>query len=137
MLGFRFSNFNEGNSKSPFDSMLDIFNELLVHTSGDVPEALSWLTELDKQYNITSPSYGIGDFINELKEKGYIKKDNEEGSFSITSKTEQSIRKSSLEQIFGKLKKSRKGNHKTTALATIMGPTINRMNLATCPKTLQ
>lgn len=113
MIGFRFSNYKGQDGKSPFDTMFDLFKELLVHTSGDVSEALSWLTELDKQYNITSEGYGIGDFINDLKEKGYIKKDNEEGSFSITSKTEQSIRQSSLEQIFGKLKKSRKGNHKT------------------------
>jgi uncharacterized protein with von Willebrand factor type A (vWA) domain len=113
MLGFRFSNFKGEKGKPRFDTMFDIFKELLVHTSGDVQEALSWLTELDKQYNITSEGYGIGDFINDLKEKGYLKKDNEEGSFSITSKTEQSIRQSSLEQIFGKLKKSRKGNHKT------------------------
>jgi len=113
MLGFRFNNYSGEKSKPPFDTLFDIFKELVVHTSGDMPEALSWLTELDKQFNITSEGYGIGDFINELKEKGYIKEDNEKGSFSITSKTEQSIRQTSLEQIFGKIKKSRKGNHKT------------------------
>ncbi len=35
------------------------------------------------------------------------------GKKIITAKTERAIRKGSLEQIFGKLKKNGKGNHKT------------------------
>ena len=42
------------------------------------------------------------------------KKENpQDGSISITAKTEQDIRKSALEEIFGKLKKSNTGNHRT------------------------
>ena len=84
-----------------------------MHTNGDANEALSWLTELDKQYQLTSKEYGIGDFINDLKKKGYLNEEQKSGSFNISSKMEQSIRKSSLDQIFGKLKKSKSGNHKT------------------------
>jgi len=113
MIGFRFSEYKNEGAKTPFDTLFDLFKELLLHTSGDVAEALSWLTELDKQYNITSEGYAIGDFIKDLQDKGYLKKDSEEGTFAITSKTEQSIRKQSLEQVFGKLKKTQRGNHKT------------------------
>ncbi len=35
-------------------------------------EALSWLSNLDKRYNLTNPNYGIGDFIEDLKTKGYL-----------------------------------------------------------------
>ena len=87
--------------------------QLLTYTSGDVGEALSWLTELDKQYELTNNEYGMGDFIDELKDKGYIDENNQKGEIKITPKTEQGIRKRSLEEIFGKLKKSKTGNHQT------------------------
>lgn len=114
MRGIQFSKFDaEGQGKSPFEKMLDIFMQLLTYTSGDVAEALQWLNELDKQYQLSSDEYGIGDFIEDLKQKGYITDDNEKGEIKITPKTEQGIRKRSLEEIFGKLKKAGKGNHKT------------------------
>jgi uncharacterized protein with von Willebrand factor type A (vWA) domain len=86
---------------------------LLTYTNGDVTEALQWLNELDKKYDLTNDEYGMGDFLDELKEKGYIDENPVNGTISITSKTEQGIRKSSLEEIFGKLKKSKQGNHNT------------------------
>jgi uncharacterized protein with von Willebrand factor type A (vWA) domain len=94
--------------------LFDIFKQLLTYTSGDVGEALSWLTELDKEYKLTNKDYGIGDFINDLREKGYIKEEQPgSGGFAVTAKTEKAIRQSALERIFGKLKKSKQGNHKT------------------------
>ncbi|HRP45878.1 MAG TPA: hypothetical protein PLU27_13995, partial [Ginsengibacter sp.] len=87
--------------------------QLLNYTSGDAGEALSWLTELDKQYNLSTEEYGMGDFIDELKEKGYIEENNPKGEIRITPKTERTIRRNSLEEIFGKLRKSKQGNHKT------------------------
>ncbi|MBK7888187.1 MAG: hypothetical protein IPJ86_13125 [Bacteroidetes bacterium] len=112
MKGFKFSSFLQDSGESTFDQMLRLFTELLQYTSGDANEALNWLTELDRQYGFSNSTYGLGDFIKELKEKGYLK-ENEPDNFEITPKTEQAIRKESLDQIFGKLKKSNKGNHKT------------------------
>ncbi len=115
MIGYRFTEFipDKDPQKSTFENLLDIFLQLMVITSGDVSEALSWLTNLDRQYNITSEDYGMGNFIDDLKEKGYLTEDNEKGELKITAKSEQQIRKSSLEEIFGKLKKSGRGNHRT------------------------
>ncbi|MDQ6901983.1 MAG: VWA domain-containing protein [Bacteroidota bacterium] len=114
MLGHNFSKFDPNeNSKSSFEKMLDIFMQMLTYTSGDVSEALSWLTELDKEYNLTSDEYGMGDFIEDLKKKGYIDENRANGEIKITPKTEQGIRKRSLEEIFGKLKKTKQGNHNT------------------------
>jgi Ca-activated chloride channel homolog len=121
MSGYRFSEYvpdalEEGGKKAKFDQLLDIFNQLITMTSGDVSEALSWLTQLDKQYNLTDDTYAIADFIEDLKAKGYIKEEqgDEQGGLSLTPRGEQSIRKQSLDEIFGQLKKSKSsGNHRT------------------------
>ena len=64
MPGFSFSKFTPSNSgKSDFDRMLDAFMQLLSYTNGDAEEALSWMTQLDKEYQFSTPQYGIGDFI--------------------------------------------------------------------------
>ncbi len=104
MIGFRFQHYQAPQKGKPFDKLFNVFRELLVYTSGDVPEALNWLTELDKEYQLTSNNYGMGNFIEDLRREGLIR-ENEDGTIEITSKTEQSIRRQSLEQVFGKLKK--------------------------------
>ena len=115
MRSFNFSKYNpDENAKSDFEKIMDLFTQLLTYTSGDFNEAMQWLNELDKEYKLTSDDYGIGDFLDDLKEKGYIKEDNESGEINITPKTEQHIRKKSLDEIFGKLKKSKQGNHRTS-----------------------
>ena len=114
MIGHRFTDFIPENSgKNSFEDLLKVFLQLVNITSGDVSEALNWMNELDRQYNLTGEEYGMGDFIDELKDKGYIK-DNEDGSVIVlTAKSEMAIRKQSLEEIFGKLKKTARGNHQT------------------------
>ncbi len=115
MKSYRFSNFIPPLiNGSTFEKLLELFKELLTYTSGDVAEALDWLTQIDNEHKLTNEGYGIGDFIKDLYDKGYIKDNNTPNAgFIITSKMEQSIRQQALEEIFGKLKKSRRGNHKT------------------------
>jgi uncharacterized protein with von Willebrand factor type A (vWA) domain len=114
MLGNRFIRFNpNAEQKNKFEQLLDVFMQILTYTNGDVSEALQWMNELDKQYQLTNNEYGMGDFIDDLKSNGYIKDDNPDGTITLTSKSEQQIRKRSLEEIFGKLKKSKQGNHQT------------------------
>lgn len=114
MLGYRFTQFNDkGDEKSPFERLFEIFIQLLNYTSGDVPEALNWLNELDREYKLTNDKYTMSDFIKDLKDRGFIKEDEGSGQFHITPKTEQAIRKNALNEIFGKMKKSRTGNHTT------------------------
>ncbi|MFA4867138.1 MAG: VWA domain-containing protein [Pedobacter sp.] len=112
MRGFHFSDFKpEHLPKGGFDELLKLFTQLLNYTAGDAGEALSWMNELDKKYNLTNNEYGMGNFIDELKEKGYIKENPANGDLNITAKAEQTIRQSALEEIFGQLKKAGKGNH--------------------------
>jgi uncharacterized protein with von Willebrand factor type A (vWA) domain len=115
--GFYFKEFEE-KSISPFDKLFGIFKELITHTSGDFDEAIDWLRELDKEYELTDEKYTIEDFIEDLKAKGYIREEIDENGGSgmgITAKTERAIRQTALENIFGNLNKSGSGNHKTKA----------------------
>lgn len=115
MLGHRFSKYTPppDAAKSDFEKLLKVFMQLILITSGNVGEALEWLTEVDKQYKLTGPNYGIGDFIEDLRKNGYITENGPNGEFKLNAKSEQSLRQSALEEIFGKLKKSKGGDHKT------------------------
>ncbi|MET3529248.1 hypothetical protein DRF59_01230 [Chryseobacterium flavum] len=108
---------------SDFDRVFDIFKDLLTHTSGDIEEAFEWLDMLDKEYDIFNEEYTLQDFEEDLKKRGYIReeKDPEDGGSGkgkgkniMTPKLEAALREYALDQIFGKLKKSGIGNHRTT-----------------------
>ena len=113
--GFVFRKYEEPDI-SPFDKLFEIFKELITHTSGDFDEAIDWLRQLDVEYELTDEDYTIEDFIEDLKKKGYIREEVDpdgQGGMAITAKTERAIRQQALNQIFGKLRKSRSGNHST------------------------
>ena len=113
--GFVFKSYNAP-SQTPFETLFEIFKELITYTWGDVDEAIEWLRELDKEYQITSAEYTIEDFIEDLKKKGFLKEEIDpdgNGSLSITAKTERAIRQQALDQIFGQIKRSGQGNHRS------------------------
>lgn len=106
--------------QTPFEKLFEIFKELITHTSGDFDEAIDWLRELDVEYELTDENYTIDDFIKDLLEKSYIreeiKPDGSGKGMGLTAKTEKLLREYALKQIFGKLKRSGTGNHKTNHL---------------------
>ena len=115
-IGLSFTK-HQKKEQTPFDRLFDIFKELITHTSGDFDEAIDWLRELDREYKLTNEDYTIDDFINDLLQKSYIKP-KKDGSgkgdgIGLTPKTEKLLREHALKQIFGKLKKSSSGDHKT------------------------
>ena len=124
--GFRFNHY-EAPEQTPFERLFEVFKELITHTSGDFDEAIDWLRMLDKEYELSTPDYTIDDFIEDLKNKGYIQEridpdqaggeDSDDGSgkgkMSNTAKTEQLLRERALDQIFGKMKRGGSGNHST------------------------
>ncbi len=114
MIGVRFSEYIPENlTLNNFEQLLKIFLQLLTISSGDVAQALNFMNQLDQKYGLTGNEYGMGDFIQELKDKNYIRQEENGLSLIITAKGEQAIRKQSLEEIFGKLKKGSRGNHRT------------------------
>ena len=63
--GFVFKPY-EAESQSLFEKLLDIFQELITHTSGDFDEAMDWLKQLDEEYTLTNEDYTLDDFVEEL-----------------------------------------------------------------------
>jgi uncharacterized protein with von Willebrand factor type A (vWA) domain len=124
--GFVFTKYTEKDI-SHFDRVFDIFKELITHTSGVLDVAFNWLDALDKEYNIFNAEYSLDDFKEDLKKRGYIKdytgpkqgnKGTGKGKSLLTSKLESVLRQFALDQIFGKLKKSGLGDHKTKKVGT-------------------
>ena len=122
--GFTFSKHTE-KAVSDFDRVFGVFKELLTHTSGDIQEAFEWLNTLDNEYNIFNDQYTLENFEEDLKKRGYIKKDIDPDQYNsgkgkgkgkniLTAKLESALRDYALNQIFGKLKKSGLGNHRTS-----------------------
>ena len=125
--GFLFSK-QVPKEEEPFDRVFGIFKELLTHTSGDVEEAFDWLKELDAEYAIFSAAYTLEQFQEDLIKRGYLREElepSEDGEGDggpgnsrqvLTAKLEAALREHALDQIFGKLKKSGVGNHRTQKL---------------------
>ena len=122
--GFTFSK-HTAKDVSDFDRVFGVFKELLTHTSGDIEEAFEWLNTLDDEYNIFNDHYTLENFEEDLKKRGYIKENIDpdqlksgngkgKGKNILTAKLESALRDYALNQIFGKLKKSGLGNHRTT-----------------------
>ena len=116
LKGWSFSLFKEKNI-TPFEKLFEIFKELITYTSGDFDEAIDWLRQLDKEYLLTNEDYTIDDFIEDLLQKGFINaeisSDGDKTLNKISAKMEKALRKFALKKIFGKIKKSRAGNHKS------------------------
>jgi uncharacterized protein with von Willebrand factor type A (vWA) domain len=114
--GFAFKTY-EAPNQSPFEKLFEIFKELITYTSGDFDEAIDWLRQLDKEYELTDEAYTIDDFIEDLKKKGYIREEidvnGNGGGTTITAKTERAIRKQALKHIFGKIKKRGNGSQRS------------------------
>ena len=105
-----------GQEASTFQRLMDIFQQLLQYTAGDAEEALHWMTQLDQKYDLAGENRGLGEFIDELKQRGYLREDAE--GFQITARTERALRNRSLEEVFRQLQKSGRGRHRTPHAGT-------------------
>ena len=101
--GFRFTNY-EAPDQTPFENLFEIFQELVTHTSDDFIEDLKSKGYIREEFDMDGPQGGEGE---EGDENGGG------GSLSVTAKLERMLRQRALDQIFGKIKRSGSGNHKT------------------------
>jgi uncharacterized protein with von Willebrand factor type A (vWA) domain len=113
---FRYSEWRDEQDKSrmTFDDLMRLFSQLLIQSNGDVGQALQWLTYLDERYKFfpDEPGKGLGDFIDWMKQQGYIDEINQ--MLRLTPKGGRRIRHDSLDQIFSSLKKNpTAGDHST------------------------
>lgn len=120
MRGWLFTRF-EGtpDGADPFERLFRIFKEILLHTSGDVSEALAWMNEVDRAHGITTPEYGMADFIQDLIDRGYIRTNDQVGPAAVpTAKMESALRKQALDDLFHDLRKAKPGRHNTRFVGT-------------------
>lgn len=92
-------------------SLMSLFNYLVLKTSGDVEEAIEWLRQLAEEYGLLDENMTIEDLINKLKEMGVL--EDTKDMVVLTTKGVQQIRKDALRQIFTSLRKSPGGTHET------------------------
>ncbi len=117
MEGYLFQKYiPEADQRTPFERLLELFLELVTYTSGDVDEALDWMRELGKAHQLTNENYTLEDFIEDLYENGYLRdKDTASGSGGqLTARSEQAMRKRSLDRVFAKMKNGSIGGHRTS-----------------------
>ena len=74
-MKFIYSKWNEKSltDQQRLERLLNLFSYILLQTSGDVNEALDWMSQLDEQYNFFDESLSLSDFIDILKQKVFMK----------------------------------------------------------------
>jgi Ca-activated chloride channel family protein len=91
--------------------LMSLFSSLLVHTSGDVMEAMEWLRQLAEEYGIFDEKMTIQGLFEKLKELGIIQEIDDIPT--LTTRGIQKIRQDALNEIFSSLKKGDVGAHET------------------------
>lgn len=118
-MDWRYSKFDPSlrDLKELLKKLLSVFNQLLLHTDGDVEKALRYLDELGRRYGLFNDRFTIEDFKKFLERDNSIARDGR-GRLSLTKKGEQRIRTSSLESIFSSLERDAQGEHRVAASGT-------------------
>jgi Ca-activated chloride channel homolog len=96
------------NRLKQLQTMMAIFNYLLVKLNGDIEESFRLMEKLQRE-GLIDPSADLGEFRKQLQENNVVQKT--EAGLKLTSKGEQNIRQDAFELIFKKMKGSGKGQH--------------------------
>lgn len=107
--------------------LFELFNQLLLQTSGDVQESLQWMQYLDEQYRVFGPNMTLDMFIDELKKRGLIEED-ENSLLKPTNKAVANIRRDALLELFRSLRKAPSGAHDTPFTGSGVERTSNTKN---------
>ena len=94
--------------------LVDLFSQLFLRSNGDVRQALEWLRRIAERQGWLGRERTFEDMLDELEEKGVIKRDR--GEFSITPSGDRAVRESVFERVFKGLGKSFRGGHATGKL---------------------
>ena len=87
-----------------------LFEHLLLQTDGDVEEALRWLEQVARRYDLFGDRLSMEDFRRYLQHEKLVQP--AAGGLRLTSKGERALRSSSLEAIFGHLRRDAAGDHR-------------------------
>jgi uncharacterized protein with von Willebrand factor type A (vWA) domain len=96
-----------------FKKLLAIFQQLLLATSGDPDEALTWLGRLGDRYGWFDDDYDLGAFTRDLARSGDVKSTPDGAGLVLTGQGEQRLRRDALERIFANVAALGDGDHAT------------------------
>jgi uncharacterized protein with von Willebrand factor type A (vWA) domain len=115
-MDWRYSKFDPTlrDLKALLARLMSIFNQLLLHTDGDVEAALHYLEQIGERYGFFDERFTIEDFKKFLEQQKSIARDRR-GRLTLTKKGEREIRTSSLDAIFGSLERDAQGEHRVAA----------------------
>ena len=109
------------------EALQKLFLELLMHTGGDVDEALEWLERLADQYGLWPEGMDIEEFRERLMDEGYIRADGPPGKgrrepvkpvkYTPTRKAEKSIQSNAFEAMFAQMRQDSLGGEHVTPYA--------------------
>lgn len=111
-LVYRYTEFDDSLLRNlNMEKLMNLWNRLLLQTNGDVAEAEKWLRYLWEQYNFFDGEYTPEDFMEFLKQEGYIRELYGQPP-ELTGKGESRIRTDALNEIFNSLAKGALGEHR-------------------------
>jgi uncharacterized protein with von Willebrand factor type A (vWA) domain len=91
--------------------LMQVYQDLLLQTGGDVDEALRWMEYFGQQYGFFNEKFTLEDFKRLLEETEHIKRTPE--GYQLTPKGDRRIRQDSLNEIFSALQAGESGDHRT------------------------
>lgn len=111
-LIYRYTQFDDSLLRDlNMEKLMKLWNRLLLQTNGDIEEAQRWLEYLWEQYDFFGGEYTPEDFMNFLKEQGYIREMYGQ-PMEVTGKGEGRIRSDALNEVFSALARGAVGEHR-------------------------
>ena len=94
-----------------YEQLRRFFHYLVTVTAGDVEQALSIMERLRDQGYLPADA-DLDQFRRDLEEREEIRRD-ESGEFELSARGEKVLRRTALEQVFGRLRRRGVGDHRT------------------------
>jgi uncharacterized protein with von Willebrand factor type A (vWA) domain len=110
-MKFRYGKWKGGPDPDFLKALLNLYNQLLLQTNGDVDRALDELERIGEQYGFFDDKFDIEAFKKWLKDNEQVK-EVAPGEHKLTSRGERAIRQDALTEIFGQLRKTAGGDHR-------------------------
>ncbi|MCX7014415.1 MAG: VWA domain-containing protein [Candidatus Sumerlaeota bacterium] len=127
-MRYRYTQFDERfRQMERLEQLKNLFLQLLMHTGGNVGEALEWLDLLAKRYNLWGDDLDLEKFKQLLIDEGYLAPEGRPGragqgegppgALKPTAKAERAIRHDAFEDLFASLKQDAFGGEHVTPYA--------------------
>ena len=114
-MRFRYRKFDPAavSRRERLDELMQLFQQLLEHSAGDVDQALEWLDDIAQRDGLWGDDIDLDAFRAELQKRGRIRRRESTGGFELTPKGEKGLRQGALRELFGTLDRGGAGEHRS------------------------